>query len=124
MEYEVIRSQTLAKRRSASTKAARGSRTTTSYAKGWCPSHEVRTPCLNIRVNPQRRSLKGILLLFISPYTPGNRDSEYYCNPDITKVAVTVNSVPNRVYNEGISDSDMWEELTRHFKPSTNGRPT
>ena len=78
---------------------------------------------LNLRVNPQRKSLKGILLLFISPYTAGNRDSEYYFNPDITKVKVTVNGVPNRVYNEGISGSDMWKELTRYFKPSTNGRP-
>ena len=78
---------------------------------------------LNLRVNPQRRSLKGILLLFISPYISGARDSESYFNPDITKVAVTVNGVPNRVYNEGISGSDMWEELTRHFKPSNDGRP-
>ena len=36
---------------------------------------------------------------------------------------VTVNGVPNRVYNEGINGSDMWKELTRYFKPSMNGRP-
>ena len=78
---------------------------------------------LNLRVNPQRRSLKGILLLFINPYTAGARNSESYFNPDITKVKVTVNGVPNRVYNEGISGKDMWNELTRYFKPSTNGRP-
>ena len=53
---------------------------------------------------------------------PITRGSVYF-NPDITKVKVTVNGVPNRVYNEGISGSDMWKELTRHFKPSTNGRP-
>ena len=62
---------------------------------------------LNLRKNPQRRSLKGILLLFINPYTAGARDSESYFNPDITKVQVTVNGVPNRVYNEGISGADM-----------------
>ena len=72
---------------------------------------------LNLRVNPQRRSLKGILLLFINPYTAGARDTESYFNPDITKVKVTVNGVPNRVYNEGISGSDMWNELTRYFNP-------
>ena len=79
---------------------------------------------LNLRVNPQRRSLKGILLLFINPYAAGARDTEHYFNPDITKVKVTVNGVPNRVYNEGIGGSDMWQELTRHFNPSPkSGRP-
>ena len=36
---------------------------------------------------------------------------------------VTVSGVPNRVYNEGISGSDMWQELTRHFNPHSGGRP-
>ena len=57
---------------------------------------------LKIQVNPQRRSLKGLLLLFIVPYTAGARDSENYLNPDITKVSVTINGSPNRIYNEGI----------------------
>ena len=70
-----------------------------------------------MRVNPQRRSLKGILLLFINPYAAGARNTENFFNPDITKVKVTVNGVPNRVYNEGISGSDMWQELTRYFNP-------
>ena len=74
-------------------------------------------------MNPQRRSLKGILLLFINPYTAGARDSESYFNPDITKVKVTVNGVPNRVYNEGISGTDMWNELTRYFNPHSRGWP-
>ena len=78
---------------------------------------------INLRVNPQRRSLKGILLLFINPYTDGARDSEIYFNPDITKVKVTVNGIPNRVYNEGISGTDMWKELTRHFNPHSRGWP-
>ena len=72
---------------------------------------------INLRVNPQRRSLKGILLLFINPFLAGARDTESYFNPDITKVKVTVNGVPNRVYNEGISGTDMWNELTRYFNP-------
>ena len=78
---------------------------------------------LTIRVNPQRRSLKGLLLLFINPYNPGARDSEHYFNPDITKVTVTVNGVPSRVYNAGISGKDMWNEITRHFKPHSGGWP-
>ena len=72
---------------------------------------------LNLRINPQRRSLKGILLLFINPFVSGAKDTEQFFNPDITNVKVTVNGVPNRVYNEGINGSDMWQELTRYFKP-------
>ena len=70
---------------------------------------------LNLKVNPQRRSLKGILLLFIVPYTAGAKDSENYLNPDITKVSVTINSSPNRVYNEGITGIDMWYEVSQFF---------
>ena len=123
MEYEVIRSKTLAD------KAMSTYRSGKEFAYDYIMRERVvlikrdTDILLNLRVNPQRRSLKGILLLFISPYTVGNRDSEYYFNPDITKVKVTVNGVPNRVYNEGISGSDMWQELTRHFKLSTKGRP-
>ena len=78
---------------------------------------------LNYRVNPQRRSSKGILLLFIVTYTAGARDSENYLNPDITKVSVTVNSSPNRVYNEGITGIDMWNEVSRFFRTKSGGRP-
>ena len=78
---------------------------------------------LNCRVNPQRRSLKGILLLFIVPYTAGARDSENYLNPDITKVSVTVNSSPNKSYNEGINGIDMWNEVSRFFGTKSSGRP-
>ena len=77
---------------------------------------------LNLWVNPQRRSLKGILLLFINPYTAGARDTENYFSPDITQVKATVNGVPNRVYNEGISGTDMWNEHTRYFNPHTHTR--
>ena len=70
---------------------------------------------LNIRINPQFRSLRGILLLYIDPYRAGTKDSEKYINPDIIKVHVTVNGSPNRVYNEGIGATDMWKEISRFF---------
>ena len=123
MEYEVIRSKTLADEATSEYKSGKEFAYDYVMRERVVPITRGSDTRLNLRVNPQRRSLKGILLLFISPYTAGNRDSESYFNPDITKVAVTVNGVPNRVYNEGISGSDMWEELTRHFKPSTDGRP-
>ena len=69
----------------------------------------------NIKVNPQRRSLKAILLLFVEPYVPGARDSEKYFNPDLTKVSVTVNGSPNMLYNSGIEGRDIWAEASRFF---------
>ena len=68
---------------------------------------------LNLLVNPQRRSLKGILLLFIVPYTPGARNTENYFNPDITNIEVIINGIPNRVYNNGTKGHDMWREASR-----------
>ena len=97
LEYEVIRSKSLAD----------DAASTYSYGKEFAYDYIMREQMvdvnrgkdgrLNLRVNPQRRSLKGLLLLFIVPYTAGTRDSEHYLNPDITKVCVTVSGIPNRV---------------------------
>ena len=70
---------------------------------------------INIRVNAQRRSMKGILLLFIEPYAGGARDSEKYVFPDLKKVRVTVNGKPNMLYNDGIQSEDIWAEVSRFF---------
>ena len=123
MEYEVIRSKTLADEAMSTYSSGKEFAYDLVMRERVVPITRGSDTRLNLRVNPQRLSLKGILLLFMSPYTDGNRDSEYYFNPDITKVKVTVNGVPNRVYNEGISGSDMWKELTRHFKPHSGGQP-
>ena len=56
----------------------------------------------------QRRSLKGILLLIVEPYTAGARD------------CITINSSPNRIYSEGISSKDIWEEVNRFFTKPRN----
>ena len=123
LEYEVIQSKTLADEALSTYQTGKAFAYDLVMRERVVPITRGSDTRLNLRVNPQRRSLKGILLLFISPYASGNRDTEHYFNPDITKVKVTVNGVPNRVYNEGISGSDMWKELTRHFKPSPKGRP-
>ena len=117
LEYEVIRSKTLANEAMSTYKIGKEFAYDLVMHERMVPITRGSDTRLNLRVNPQRRSLKGILLLFINPYTAGARDSEAYFNPDITKVKVTVNGVPNRVYNEGISGRDMWNELTRYFNP-------
>ena len=70
---------------------------------------------INIKVNSQRRSMKGILLLFVVPYTAGTRDSEKYIFPDLKKIDVTINGSPNMLYNNGIETRDIWAEVSRFF---------
>ena len=123
LEYEVIRSKTLADEALSTYSSGKEFAYDLVMRERVVPITRGSDTRLNLRVNPQRKSLKGILLLFINPYTAGARDSENYFNPDITKVKVTVNGVPNRVYNEGISGKDMWNELTRHFNPHSGGWP-
>ena len=103
LEYEVIRSKTLADEALSTYSSGKEFAYDLVMRERVVPITRGSDTRLNLRVNPQRKSLKGILLLFINPYNPGARDSENDFNPDITKVKVTVNGVPNRVYNEGIS---------------------
>ena len=117
LEYEVIRSKTLADEAMSTYRSGKEFAYDYVMRERVLPIARGSDTRLNLRVNPQRRSLKGILLLFINPYTAGARDTEHYFNPDITKVTVSVNGRPDRVYNEGISGKDMWNELTRYFKP-------
>ena len=69
----------------------------------------------NIKVDAQRRSMKGTLLLFVEPYTAGTRDSEKYIFPDLKKISVTINGSPNMLYNNGIVSRDIWSEVSRFF---------
>ena len=115
LEYEIIRSKSLADEATSvysSGKAFAYDHVMREDVIRFAKSTEAR---LNLRVNPQRRSLKAILLLFIEPHTAGTRDSEKYFNPDITKVNVTINGSPNRICNNGIDGKDMWTETSRFF---------
>ena len=122
LEYEMMYSHTLA------------DEATNAYSRGkeFAYDHVMREEVvsfakgtdarLNIRVNPQRRSLKAILLLFIEPYVAGARDTEKYINPDNTKVNVTINGSPNMVYNTGIDGKYMWAEIKRFLGKKQNLR--
>ena len=120
LEYEMIRSKTLADE--ALSEYTNGK----EFAYDHIQRDEIVTfkkgsdTRLNLRVNPQRRSLKGILLLFVEPYVAGARQSEAYFNPDLTKVSVTVNGSPNRLYNNGLEGIDIWEEVKRFFLKNEN----
>ena len=121
LQYETMSSRSLAKEATSvclhgkqfAYNLVKGAKVIT-FAKGTQAS-------LDIHLNPQRRSLKAILLLFMEPYAAGARDSEKYFNLDITKVHVTINSVPNRFYNTGIHDKYMWKEISRFFVIKNKG---
>ena len=120
LKYEMIRSKTLADE----------ARSVYSTGKEFLYDHVQRPEMVsfpsglgtrfNIKVNPQRRPLKGILLLFVEPYAPGARDSEKYFNPDLTKVSVMVNGLPNMLYNSGIEGKDIWAEASCFFVKTKN----
>ena len=114
LEYEMIRSKELA------------DEATSAYESGkeFLYDHVSRnsvkrvdtsTDLMNIKVDSQRRSMKGILLLFVKPYTAGTRDSEEYVFPDLEKVLVTINGSPNMLYNNGIESEDAWRQASRFF---------
>lgn len=77
---------------------------------------------LSIKGDAQRRSMKGIILLFIELYTAGTRDSGKYIFPDLTKVSVTINGSPNMLYSDSIESKDMWEEANCFFVKEKNKR--
>ena len=120
LEYEMIPSKTLADE--AHSVYASGKEFLYDHVmrEKVVPINKDSETRINIKVNPQRRSLKAILLLFVEPYTGGTRDSEKYVFPDLTKVDVTVNSKPNMLYNHGIESMDMWEEASRFFVKEKN----
>ena len=72
----------------------------------------------NINLNTPARSLKGVLLLFEDPAAGAagpayGRNSEYYFNPLITKVQVTVEGIPNQLYAQGLLPYQQWDEVVK-----------
>ena len=66
----------------------------------------------NINLNVPARSMKGILILFEDP----NRTStEKYFNPDIKKVEMTIEGVPNQLYSQGMRSYQQWDEINKFF---------
>ena len=99
LEYEMVRSKTLA------------DEVYSIYTNGRCLPMNTSDQRLNIRIaRPSASVAQGNPS---SLYTRGARDSEKYFNSDITKVSVTVNGSPNRIYNNGIEGKDLWREISR-----------
>ena len=66
----------------------------------------------NINLNVPARSMKGILMLFEDPDRTSTED---FVNPNITKVEMTIEGVPNQLYSQGMRQYQQWEEINKYF---------
>jgi hypothetical protein len=71
---------------------------------------------INETINVPRKSMKAIVMLFTNKT---KTDSEEYVYPNIEKVRVTLECVPNAVYSQGIPKTRLYEEARRLFGRDT-----
>ena len=66
----------------------------------------------NINLNVPAKSMKGILMLFEDQDRTSTED---YFNPNITKVEMTIEGVPNQLYSQGMKSYQQWDEVNKYF---------
>ena len=115
LEYEMIHSEKLAEEAESAYKSGKEFAYDHVSRAKVVPINRGTDTRINIKVDSQRRSMKGILLLFVEPYNAGTRDSEKYIFPALKKISVTVNGSPNMLYNNGIESQDIWSEVSHFF---------
>ena len=69
----------------------------------------------NINLNVPARSMKGVLMLFEDPASAYKRDTEAFYNPQLTKVEVTIEGVPNQLYSQGLRAYQQWDESRKLY---------
>ena len=71
----------------------------------------------SVDINSPSKSLKGVLLIFTQERsaTKFARDTEEFYNPEITKVEVTVEGVPNELYAQNMEYRHQYDEIVKHF---------
>ena len=71
----------------------------------------------SVDINSPSKTLKGVLLMFTKERsaTKFNRDTEEFINPNITKVEVTMEAVPNELYAQSMEYRHQHDEIVKHF---------
>ena len=124
LEYEVILSKTLAVEAVSTYNSGKEFRVRPRHAfRGGAHYTRLDHPLHCSGEPPAQVRSRASCFCSSTPTIQGLGTLNTTLNPDITKVRVTVNGVPSRVYNDGISGKDMWNEITRHFKPHSGGSP-
>ena len=79
----------------------------------------------NINLNVNARSMKGILMLFehVAVQQSFTRNTEAFYIPQITKVAVTIEGIPNQLYSQGMRAYQMWDEAKKYFALGSKCHP-
>ena len=79
----------------------------------------------SIKLNVPARSMKGILMLFenVAVQQPFARNTEAFYNPQITKVEVTIEGIPNQLYSQVMRAYQMWDEAKKYFTPGSKRHP-
>ena len=71
----------------------------------------------SVDINSPSKSLKGVLLIFTKERsaTKFSHDTEEFFNPNLTKVQVNVEGVPNELYAQNMDYRHQYDEIVKHF---------
>ena len=74
----------------------------------------------SVDINSPSKSLKGVLLIFTKERsaTKFSCDTEEFFNLKITKVEMTVEGVPNKLYAQNMEYRQQYDEILKHFAES------
>ena len=120
LEYECISSDYLATEATSSYKVGKGFYYENVLLHKRFTINDVTDTVINEHVNIPRRSMSGILFLFTKAYVVGARNSETFVNPDITKVDINVDGMPNKLYSKGMIPTDFWTSITNKMGMTDN----
>ncbi|CAB4008212.1 Hypothetical predicted protein [Paramuricea clavata] len=118
LEYESIENNNLARKSENLYGAERElsfEHTTLMKKTEW----DKNSTIVNETINVPRRSMKAVVMLFTEKTST---DSEEYIFPNIEKVKVTIEGVPNVIYSQGMTKTRMYEEAKRLFGTDTNSQ--
>ena len=78
----------------------------------------------NTNLNVPASSMKGILMLFenVAAQQPFARNTEAFYNPQITKVEVTIEGIPNQLYSQGMHAYQMWDKAKKYTAASPGSK--
>ncbi|CAB4002517.1 Hypothetical predicted protein [Paramuricea clavata] len=113
LEYETIENDTLASEVSRMYSTGRSlsyKHVTLMRTSNWDKDLTI----VNENINIPRKSMSAIVLLFTNRV---RTDSEEYIYPNIDKVNLTIEGVPNAVFSQGLPKNRFFEEAKRFFCP-------
>ena len=58
----------------------------------------------------------------VAAQQPCTRNTEAFYNPQTTKVEVTIESIPNQLYSQGMRAYQMWDESKKYFAASPGSK--